>query len=113
MGLFAVGTGTRPYVELSDDELIEYMLNELDELFDGQASPNYVKHIFQNWNAEPYANGAYAIDNEDSEVVRRLGESVDDRLFFAGDAYTDGEDWSSVHTAARSARRAVKEILSS
>ena len=113
LGLFAVGTGTRPYVELSDDELIEYMLNELDELFDGQASPNYVKHIFQNWNAEPYANGAYIIDDENWRVVRRLGESVDDRLFFAGDAYTEGEDWSSVHTAARSARRAVEEILSS
>ena len=112
LGLFAVGTGTRPYVELSYNELIEYMLNELDELFDGQASPNYVKHIFQNWNAEPYANGAYVIDDENWEVVRKLGESVDDRLFFAGDAYTDGEDWSSVHTAARSARRAVDEILS-
>ncbi len=113
LGLFAVGTGTRPYVQLSDNELIEYMLNELDELFDAQASPNYVKHIFQNWNAEPYANGAYVIDDENWEVVRRLGQSVDDRLFFAGDAYTEGEDWSSVHTAARSARRAVEEILSS
>ena len=113
LGLFAVGTGTRPYVELSDDELIEYMLNELDELFDGQASSNYMKHIFQNWNAEPYANGAYVIDAENWRVVRRMGESVDDRLFFAGDAYTDGLDWSSVHAAARSARRAVEEILSS
>ena len=50
LGLFAVGTGTLPYTELSDVALIEYMLQELDELFDGQASPNYIKHIFQNWN---------------------------------------------------------------
>ena len=111
LGLFAVGTGTIPYVELNDDELIAYMLNELDELFDGQASPNYVKHIFQNWNAEPYANGAYIVDHENWQRVRTLGKSVDDRLFFAGTAYTDGEDWSSVHTAARSASRAVEEIL--
>ncbi|MEL6221930.1 MAG: NAD(P)/FAD-dependent oxidoreductase [Cyanobacteria bacterium J06627_8] len=113
LGLFAVGTGTRPYVELNDDDLIEYMLNELDELFDGQASPNYVKHIFQNWNAEPYANGAYVVDHENWRRVRTLGKSVDNRLFFAGTAYTEGEDWSSVHTAARSARRAVEEILTS
>jgi monoamine oxidase len=111
LGLFAVGTGTRPYIDLSDGELIAYMLNELDELFNDQASPNYVKHILQNWNAEPYAQGAYVIDDENWRVVRTLGESVDNRLFFAGDAYTDGEDWSSVHTAARSARRAVEEIL--
>lgn len=113
LGLFAVGTGTRPYIELSDDDLIAYMLNELDELFDGQASPNYVKHIFQNWNAEPYAKGAYVFDDEDWLKVQTLGESVDDRLFFAGTAYTTGEDWSSVHTAAWSAKRAVKEILNS
>ncbi len=113
LGLFAVGTGTIPYVELSDDELITYMLNELDALFDGQASPNYVKHIFQNWNAEPFANGAYVVDHENFRRVRTLGKNVDNRVFFAGTAYTNGEDWSSVHTAARSARRAVEEILSS
>ncbi|MEM7342732.1 MAG: NAD(P)/FAD-dependent oxidoreductase [Chloroflexota bacterium] len=113
LGLFAVGTAARPYIELSDDELIEYILYELDELSDGQASPNYVKHIFQNWNEEPYANGAYVMDDEDWRVIIRLGESVDNRLFFAGDAYTEGSDWSSVHTAARSAGRAVEEILNS
>lgn len=111
LGLFAVGTGAHPYIELDDDALIRYMLDELDELFDGRATPNYVKHIFQNWNAEPFAQGAYVIDDEKPRVLRRLGESVDSRLYFAGDAYTTGEDWSSVHTAARSARRAVDEIL--
>ncbi|MEM1368394.1 MAG: NAD(P)/FAD-dependent oxidoreductase [Cyanobacteria bacterium P01_H01_bin.15] len=113
LGLFAVGAGTKPYVDLSDDMLIEYILNELDELFDGQASLNYVKHIFQNWNTEPYANGAYVVGHENWLRVRTLGKSVDDRLFFAGTAYTKGKDWGSVHTAARSARRAVEEILRS
>ncbi|MEM7206344.1 MAG: NAD(P)/FAD-dependent oxidoreductase [Pseudomonadota bacterium] len=110
LGLFAVGTGTLPYVELSDEDLITYMLNELDEIFDGEATPNYVQHIFQNWNAEPFANGAYIMDEEDWRRVRTLGESVNGRLYFAGDAYTDGSDWSSVHTAARSARKAVDDI---
>lgn len=111
LGLFAVGTGTLPYVNLSDDELIAYILNELDELSGGQATPNYVKYVFQNWNAEPYANGAYIYDHEDWRRVHTLGESVAGRLFFAGSAYTDGEDWSSVHTAASSARRAIDEML--
>ncbi len=103
LGLFAVGTAAQPYIELSDDELIKYILNELDELSDGQASANYIKHIFQNWNAEPYVNGAYVMDDENWRVVKKLGESVDERLFFAGDACTEGEDWGSVHTAVRSA----------
>ena len=111
LGLFAVGTGTLPYVQLSDQELIAYMLNELDEIFDGQASTNYLRHIFQNWNEEPFINGAYIYDDENWRDVRRLGESVGDKLYFAGCAYTDGEDWSSVHAAARSAKRVVAELV--
>ena len=111
LGLFAVGTGTKPYVNLDDDALIEYMLTELDAIFDGQASANYVKHLFQNWNAEPFANGAYVVDHENWRRVRTLGESVGDKLHFAGDAYTNGEDWSSVHAASRAAKRTVEELV--
>ena len=60
---------------------------------------------------EPFANGAYATDQENWRHMRTLGESVDNTLFFAGDAYTDGEDWSSVHAAARSAIRVVKQLI--
>jgi len=111
LGLFSVGTGTLPYVQLSDSALIDYMLSELDDIYNGQASASYVKHIFQNWNEEPFANGAYIYDQEDWRRVRTLGESVDNKLFFAGDAYTTGSDWSSVHAAARSAIRAVEELV--
>ncbi|WP_299553773.1 FAD-dependent oxidoreductase [Seonamhaeicola sp.] len=111
LGLFAVGTGTLPYVNLSDSQLIDYMLTELDAIFDGKASANYIKHTFQNWNKEPYANGAYVHDEENWRLFRSLGESVGNTLYFAGDAYTTGEDWSSVHAAARSAKRAVSELL--
>lgn len=110
LGLFAVGTGTLPYVNLNDSDLIAYMLQELDEIYNGQASQNYVQHIFQNWNAEPFANGAYLTDQEDWRNVRTLGEYVGQNLLFAGDGYTEGNDWSSVHTAARSAIRAVNTI---
>ncbi len=111
LGLFAVGTGTQPYVDLSDNALIAYMLDELDAIYDNQASASYVKHIFQNWNAEPYAQGAYVVDHENWRRVRTLGTSIDDTVYFAGDAYTTGDDWSSVHAAARSAKRAVEELL--
>ncbi|QMU62968.1 MAG: NAD(P)-binding protein [Flavobacteriaceae bacterium] len=111
LGLFTVGSGTLPYRQLSDSELINYMLGELDGMFNGQASSNYVNHISQNWNNEPFANGAYVYDHEDWRRVRILGESVNNKLFFAGTAYTIGDDWGSVHTAARSAIKSVNEIL--
>ncbi|MEM6699346.1 MAG: FAD-dependent oxidoreductase, partial [Bacteroidota bacterium] len=49
LGLFAVGTGAQEYASFSDSELKNYMLAELDALFDNQASANYIKHISQNW----------------------------------------------------------------
>ena len=111
MGLFAVGVEAQPYIQRTGDDLINYMLDELDAIFDNKASANYVKHIFQNWNAEPHINGAYLFDHEDWTRVRTLGNSVDDKLYFAGEAYTSGTDWGGVHAAARSAKRAVEELV--
>ena len=111
LGLFAVGSAAQPYLELTGDDLINYMLNELDDIFDGQASANDIKHTFQNWNEEPFINGAYVNDHEDWNRIRRLGESVANKLFFAGEAYTSGSDWGSVHAAVRSAKDAVEELV--
>ena len=110
LGLFAVGTGAQPYIQLSDDALIQFMLEELDAIFDNKASATYVKHIFQNWNAEPFAEGAYVFDHEDWRRIRTLGESVDSKLFFAGTAYTDGTNWGSVDAAAESAKSVINSL---
>lgn len=72
--------------------LINYILNELDEIFDEKASLNYIKHISQNWNKEPFINGAYVYDHESWRTMRKLGKSVHNKVFFAGAAYTDGCD---------------------
>jgi len=111
LGLFAVGADAKPYIERSDAEMIQYILDELDAQFDNKASASYVKHIFQNWNAEPFAQGAYVYDYERSRNVTRAAESVDDKVYFAGDGYGFMTDWSSVHVAARSAKRAVDELV--
>lgn len=112
LGLFAVGVQAESYQALSDEELLERILSELDEIFDGAATPSYVRHLVQNWNDEPFAGAAYLADNAPSSTSTRLSGSVDGRVFFAGDAYTSFDDWSSVHTAARSAADAVEDLLS-
>ncbi|MEM6273171.1 MAG: FAD-dependent oxidoreductase [Bacteroidota bacterium] len=112
LGLFAVGQQAEPYQNLRGDAQRDYILNELDAIFNHAASRTYVKHRVQNWNEEPYARAAYLADVAASATSRRMAESVDDKLYFAGDAYTQENDWSAVHNAARSARAAVHEILS-
>ncbi|CAL2079229.1 flavin monoamine oxidase family protein [Tenacibaculum sp. 190524A02b] len=111
LGLFTVGSATLPYIQLSDSELIEYILDELDEMFDGEASANYIKHISQNWNNEPFIQGAYVYNYESWRAINTLGKSVNNKVFFAGTAYTTGDDWGGVHSASHSAIRAVNEIL--
>jgi len=111
LGLFAVGRQAEAYQGLEHDELRDYLLAELDEIFEGAASRSYLRHISQDWSAEPFIGQAYVADEADSRLVRTLGRPAGGRVLFAGDAYSDGEDWSSVHAAAESARVAVYRLL--
>ena len=43
--------------------------------------------------------------------MAKLGQSGDDKVYFAGGPYTDGEDWVSVHAAARSAGSAIHSMF--
>ena len=111
LGLFSVGAQAERYQAMSDDELVADVLAELDGAFAGAASRSYVRHIVQNWNDEPFAGAAYLEDDAPTSISRRLAEPLGDRVYFAGDAYTRFDDWSSVHTAARSAIDAVDRML--
>lgn len=72
---------------------------------------SYIQHIEQNWTNEPYIKGTYLRNHENTENVIALGKSVNNKLYFAGEAYTDGSDWGSVHSATRAAKRVVEELV--
>jgi len=112
LGLFAVGDPAEPYQGLDPDAVRDRVLAELDEVFDGAASRSYRQHIVQDWSAEPDIRQAYVADHADWQLVRTLGRPASERVLFAGDAYTDGTNWSEVHVAASSARTAVDRLLS-
>ena len=112
LGLFVVGKPAIDYISLSDNQLKNFILAELDGIYSNQATPNYMKHITQNWNNEPFIKAGYMTNAADSSTVRKLGETVADKIYFAGGAYTNGEDWVSVHTAAQSAKDTIGEIIS-
>ncbi len=110
-GLFAIGKPAQDYALLSETELKNYMLSELDAIYANQASDNYIGHISQNWNNEPFIKAGYLSDYANWRIVRKLGEPVADKVYFAGAEYTDGEDWVSVQSAAQSAKNAVDRIV--
>jgi monoamine oxidase len=112
IGLFVVGVPAQDYISRSGDDLKNFILSELDSIYANQATQNYINHITQNWNSEPFIKGGYLTDYADWKKVRELGKSVENKLYFAGGEYTDGEDWVSVHIAAESAKRVIAEINS-
>ena len=50
---------------------------------------------------------------ENWRTVGRIREAIDNKVYFAGDAYTNGEDWGNVHNAALSSLDAVNELVKS
>lgn len=95
----------------SGDELRDLVLAELDPLFDGVPSETYRQHVSQNWAEEPFIRAAYLADTADIDISRELGQNIGPRVFMAGCGYTREIDWSSVHTAVRSARDCVDEMF--
>lgn len=110
LGLFVVGKHVEEYSSLTEDNLKEHILRELDNIYAKQATPNYLNHVSQNWQKEPFIKSGYLSDYADWKTVRELGKPLADKIYFAGGEYTDGEDWVSVHLAAQSARSAVAAL---
>ena len=111
LGLFTVGDMSAPYQAVDPgDELRDLVLSELDPLFDGVPTATYVQHISQNWANEPFIRAAYLADTADFDISRELGQNIGPRVFMAGCSYTREVDWSSVHTAVRSAADCVGEM---
>ncbi|MEM1340325.1 MAG: FAD-dependent oxidoreductase [Bacteroidota bacterium] len=111
LGLFSVGKQAEVYQAFKGTALRDYVLNELDEIFDGKASETFQDILVQNWNEQPFAGAAYLEDEASSSISTAMSKSIDNKLYFAGCSYTQFDDWSSVHTAARSARDAVRELV--
>ena len=110
LALFSVSEETGKYTNLdSDAATFEKIMGELDEMFDGQATKYYKKHLLQNWSKEPFIRGSYSHYNsyEDMDI---LGEPLANKVFFAGEALHP-TDSSTVHGAGESGYNAVVKIL--
>ncbi len=111
LGIFSVGKPALEFGSMNDDQFLEFVLAELDEIYDNQATPNYIKHMTQFWDNEPFIRGGYISDHSNWRTVRSLRSPLDNKIYFAGGPFTDGEDWVAVHAAAQSAKEAVIEVL--
>lgn len=113
LGLLAINEKALPYINAgSGDELIRIVLEELDSIFGGKASQNYLKHVSQNWSAEPYIQGAYSYTYAGSQkkIIQELNAPLAGKLVFSGEALSL-ENHSTVHGACESGFAAVRSLL--
>ncbi len=110
LSLFYVGDGAAEFTSLpSNQAIIDAVLNQLDTIFNGQASQYYVKHVIQNWSNEPYIRGSYS-HNVSSSDQQTILAPIDGKVYFAGEALHE-EASSTVHGAGLNANAVVENIL--
>lgn len=113
LALFTVGEKAAVYTDLGTDEAIfAKVLSELDTIFEGKASQTYIKHIVQNWSAEPFIQGSYShnITGTESTVINTLLEPVANKIYFAGEALNENNR-ATVPGAAESGSSVIETIL--
>ncbi len=113
LALFNVGESAAEYTSLGSDEaIINRVMEQLDEIFDGKASQHYQNHVIQNWSAEPYIQGSYSHHGSGmDDIISTLLEPLDGKVFFSGEALNEEGNTSTVHGAGESSFPVVKRML--
>jgi monoamine oxidase len=98
---------------LSTDEVLRSALASVAEIFGKRR--DYRKMLegvyWHNWQSDPYSSGAYSYAGVGGGPAKKqLAKSVEQTLFFAGEAL-DVEESSSVGGALSTGLRAAKELL--
>lgn len=96
---------------LEDNVWVDTAMSELSNVF-GQTIPQPQRFLTTRWLQDPFSSGSYSYipvgaTGEDHDV---LAESIDDQLFFAGEA-THREHPATVHGAYLSGIREAEKVL--
>ncbi len=98
----------------SDVAITTALLGELDEMYSGQATASFLDAHVENWTTKPFIKGAYSYSKVGIGNARNIAaESIDDKLFFAGEAMNLNGHHQTVHGAMETGYREVMNILQS
>ncbi|MFL1380554.1 flavin monoamine oxidase family protein [Nocardiopsis protaetiae] len=104
------GAPARFLARMSEGEVVEHAMASLRTMF--RKAPDPVDHHLSDWMDDPFSRGAFsytAVGSGDGDRIA-LRASVDDRVFFAGEA-TEIEHIATVHGALLSGLRAADMVL--
>ena len=86
LGVLVTGPSADAYTALaSEAEIIDTVLAELDVIFDGAASTNYLgEYRIEKWGERPYTQGTW-VEGFRLKENQNLNEPLDGRVYFAGE----------------------------
>ncbi|MEL7338940.1 MAG: FAD-dependent oxidoreductase [Bacteroidota bacterium] len=96
LGFLCAGEEAKKYYALgSKDEIINTLLQELDQMFEGKASQTFTgEYLLENWGKHQYTQGTWVvIPYEKPSHLQVIAEPLDKRVYFAGailDPYRQG-----------------------
>ena len=89
-------------------------LSEIMECKTEEITQNIVAHHIENWIADPFARGAYSYATvEGRKMMEIVAKPVDEKLFFAGEAFYTGAASGTVEAALHSGAEVAETILQS
>ena len=98
MGGYLIGPAATPYINLSEDDIIDRFLDVLDEEYDGLARNSFVKGYIKNWSQDPFVKGSYSncgYYDEDDNPAGAL--PLNNKVWIAGEAFPiNGEEFGLV-----------------
>lgn len=99
-----VGIGATGLTELSDQEVIERVLDDLDAAYDGKARASLVDHYVQNWSKKPLTRYIFS-DDVTPRDFNIFDAPVDDRVYITGEFAVEGRNFYL------NSRRAVEKVV--
>lgn len=88
LGFLCTGNETQKYYDLnSNDEILDSLISELDQIFDGKASASYSgEYILENWGQYEFTLGTWTqAFQEKKSNLKILNQSLDNKVYFAGE----------------------------
>ena len=98
----------------NDSAITNALIQELDFMFNGQASLYFMQSFIQDFTDKPFIKGAYSYSTIGMDNARQIAaEPIDNKVFFAGEAMNINGHHQTVHGAVESAYKVVLDLITS
>ncbi len=110
---FVMGQQAEYLTSLGNDAaIVSALLQELDTMYDGDASASFISAHVHNLTTDPFIRGAYSYSTIGMGNARHIAaQQVEDKVFFAGEAMNTNGHHQTVFGAAETGYQEVIHIF--